>query len=46
MNADAQTWIALGVVGVTVALMLWGRWRRKRSGKAGCDCPIKKDGFR
>lgn len=46
MSAGWQTVAALGVVGITVVLLLWGRWRRKRSGQAGCDCPIKKDGFR
>lgn len=46
MSSEAQTWIALGVVGITIALMVLGRWRRKRNGRTGCDCPVKKDGFR
>jgi hypothetical protein len=38
MNSATQTWIALAVVALTVALLGWSWWRR-RGQHEGCDCP-------
>lgn len=37
MDANWQTWAALGVVAIAAALLAWRAWRR-RGNHDGCDC--------
>ncbi len=36
MNAQTQTWIALAIVGLTLAVFAWRLFRKKASGGSCC----------
>jgi hypothetical protein len=38
VNADLQTWIALGIVALATIYLVVRAWRR-RDAHEGCDCP-------
>ena len=40
MDTDWQTVVALVVVGMAVVLLIRHYRKKRRSGGAGCDCPI------
>lgn len=43
MNADWQEWAAIGVVILTVAIMAWRVFGRRKSANCGEDCGCDPD---
>jgi hypothetical protein len=43
MDTDWQTVIALCVVGMTVVFLVRHYRKKRRSGGAGCNCPINRE---